>query len=229
MPAWKKSKGVVVSSPNFIKMSRKEEVAIVVIDLRKANDVKNGFIPASYAIEEKDLAKAQADFPADKSAPIVLYDEGTASEAAYATVVGWGYKNVTLLEGGFKAWVASEGNVAKEGLKTGKIEYVKIFPKNQVTIDEFKKIVAEKPADKLILDVRDPGVTPLPGAKFIPLAELDGKIGELPKDKEIIIHCNTGILASMAQEKLAAAGLKSRYLNAVVQVSADGTFEVNEK
>jgi rhodanese-related sulfurtransferase len=57
------------------------------------------------------------------------------------------------------------------------------------------------------------------------MASLD----QLPKDKEIVIHCNTGILASMAQKGLQGKGYTSRYLDAVVQVSADGSYEITEK
>ena len=45
-----------------------------------------------------------------------------------------------------------------------------------------------------------------------------------------MIHCNTGILAKMAYDLLAAKGYdKVRWLNAVVVIGANGAYEVSEK
>lgn len=112
------------------------------------------------------------------------------------------------------------------------IKYVKKFPKDQITIAEFKKVIEEGPADKLILDVRDSSsasIGMLKGAVSIPFDELDSRMSEISKDREILIHCNTGILASTALDKLAKAGYKTRYLDAVVQVGGGGTYEINPK
>jgi rhodanese-related sulfurtransferase len=69
----------------------------------------------------------------------------------------------------------------------------------------------------------------LPGAVNIPLDDLEARVAELPRDKELIIHCNTGIMAGMAQGKLEKQGYKTKILNAIVQVDADGSYEINEK
>jgi rhodanese-related sulfurtransferase len=54
-------------------------------------------------------------------------------------------------------------------------------------------------------------------------------LNEIPKDKEIIIHCNTGIMASMAANTLRKHGYEARYLDAVVLVDANGDYEIVEK
>ena len=93
-----------------------------------------------------------------------------------------------------------------------------------------EKIAKEKPAGLVILDVRDSGAPgTIPGAVNIPLDQLAGSLGDLSKDNEYIIHCNTGIMAGMALKTLTDNGYKARYLDAVVQVSPDGTFEITEK
>ena len=63
----------------------------------------------------------------------------------------------------------------------------------------------------------------------IALASLDEGMKDLSKSKEILVHCNTGILASMAKDKLEKAGYKVCYLDAIVLVSEDGTFEISAK
>jgi rhodanese-related sulfurtransferase len=67
------------------------------------------------------------------------------------------------------------------------------------------------------------------GSVNIPLAQLNDRLAEVPKDKEIIIHCNTGVMASMATKTLKENGYQVSYLDAVVQVSPDGSFEISDK
>jgi len=122
-------------------------------------------------------------------------------------------------------------------LKTGalaapaKIEYVKKLKPGEITIDEFKKIADTRPADVLIVDVREQPVDGiLVGALPIPESQFKDRFAEVPKDKRIIIHCNTGILAKNAYDLLASKGYeKVGWLNAVVVIGANGAYEVSEK
>jgi len=226
LPGWKKSKGLVVLPANGLKKMIHEDSSYVLIDLRSKEAATAGHIKGAVSIPEADLAAAKDKFPKDKSAPVILYSDDQASAKAFASVRGWGYKNATVLNGGAKAWDGKffPGETASE------IVYVKKLKPGEITIDEFKQIATAKPADKVILDVRDSGAAgTIPGAVNIPQSELAGRLAELPKDKEIIIHCNTGILANMALNTLKDNGYKARYVDAVVQVSSDGSFQVSSK
>ena len=225
LPGWKKSKGLVVMPANGLKKMIHEEASYVLIDLRSKEAATKGHIKGAVSLPEAELAAAKDKFPKDKSAPIILYSDGQASQESFATVRGWGYKNATVLNGGAKAW---DGKFFP-GEAASKIVYVKKLKPGEITIDEFKQIATNKPADKVILDVRDAGTEGhIPGDLDIPQAELADRLAEVPKDKEIIIHCNTGILASMAYKTLKDNGYNARYVNAVVQVNSDGSFEVNK-
>lgn len=202
-----------------------EDDAYVLIDLRSREASSSGHIKGAVSIPEAELAAAKDTFPKKKSAPIILYGDDQASDQAFAMVRGWGYKNTTVLRGGANAW---DGKFF-QGDPGSRIVYVKKLKPGQIGIEEFKQIAAEKPADKIILDVRDAGMDGyIPGALNIPLAQLEDRISEIPKDKEIIIHCNTGVMAGMAINTLKEKGYNARYLNAVVQVSADGNIEVTD-
>ena len=225
LPGWKKTKGLVVLPANGLKKMIHENASYVLIDLRSKKAATAGHIKGAVSIPEAELAAAKDKFPKDKSAPVTLYSDGQASAQAFASVRGWGYKNATVLNGGAKAW---DGKFFP-GEITSEIVYVKKLKPGTITVDEFKQIAAGKPADKVILDVRDSGMSTIPGAINIPQAELAGRLAELPKDKEIIVHCNTGILASMALKTLKDNGYNARYVDAVVQVSSDGSFEVSSK
>jgi len=231
MPAWKKDGAVVISEPSYVMDMMKKDASYVLIDLRPAGEVQKGHIRGAVSIPEENLGASRQMFPADMAAPIILYSGKSENTTAFEIVRNWGYKNVSAMHGGITAWQDAKGELSA-GAPSVKIEYVKRIPKNQVSIEEFKTIVGTLPEDKVILDVRNSDTTAqgaIAGAVTIPLDELEARMNELPKDKELIIHCNTGIMAGMAQKNLDEKGYRSRILNAVVQVASDGTYEVSEK
>ena len=229
LPAWKKAGGLVVSGPVALDGLIKAGDAFVLIDLREAEAAEKGFIPGAIGIPAKDLAAWKERFPENKKAPIILYDAAQASADAFKTVRGWGYVNTSVLRQGIGSW--------KGELKTGplaapaKIEYAKKLKSGEMSIDDFKKIADTRPEGSLILDVREQPVDGiLVGALPIPQSQLEARVGEVPKEKDVVIHCNTGILAKIAYDQLIAKGYdKVRYLNAVVVIGAGGAYEVTEK
>ena len=226
LPAWKKSKGMLELPANGLKKMIHQDTSYVLIDLRSKKAATAGHIKGAVSIPADQLAAAKDKFPKDKSAPVILYNDDQASQETFGLVRGWGYKNTSVLIGGAKAW---DGKFFP-GETPSKIVYVKKLKPGEITIAEFKKIAAGEMTGKVILDVRDAGtVGTIPGAIAIPQAEISGRMAELPKDKELIIHCNTGILASMALKTLKDNGYKARYVDAVVQVASDGTLEVSPK
>jgi rhodanese-related sulfurtransferase len=229
MPAWKKAGGLVVSGPVGLETWIKGGEAFVLVDLRDADAAARGYIPGAIGIPAKELASWKDRFPENKKAPIVLYDAAQAGTDAFRTVRGWGYVNTAVLRDGIGSWTGE--------LKAGplaapaRIEYVKRLKPGELTIEEFKKIVDMRPQGTLILDVREQPVDGiLVGALPIPQSQFEARFAEVPREKQIAIHCNTGILAKQAYDLLAAKGYdKVRYLNAVVVIGANGAYEVSEK
>jgi hydroxyacylglutathione hydrolase len=63
--------------------------------------------------------------------------------------------------------------------------------------------------DKVILDVRGEGewkAGHVPGSLNLPIGELDGRLGELPRNRPLIVHCQTGARAAIAASLLRARG-----------------------
>ncbi len=59
---------------------------------------------------------------------------------------------------------------------------------DRITLEEFKALVADgKPV--LTLDVRGHIDSKIKGAKHVPLDALDARLGELPRDREIVTYC----------------------------------------
>ncbi|MRG85745.1 sulfurtransferase TusA family protein [Salinibacillus xinjiangensis] len=63
-----------------------------------------------------------------------------------------------------------------------------------------------------ILDVREPAEYAfghIPGAKNIPLGELDDRMEEIEQDEELHVICRTGIRSDLAAQKLTEKGYKN--------------------
>ena len=229
LPAWKKAGGLIVSGPVALDGWIKSGDSFVLVDLRDAAAAEKGFIPGAVGVPAKDLAAWKERFPENKKAPIILYDAAQAGPDAFKTVRGWGYVNTTVLRQGIGSW--------KGELKTGplaapaKIEYAKRLKPGEITIEEFKKIADTRPEGTLIVDVRElPVEGVLVGSLPIPQSQFEARFAEVPKEKSVVIHCNSGILAKMAYDLLVAKGYdKVRYLNAVIVIGVNGAYEVTEK
>jgi rhodanese-related sulfurtransferase len=224
-PGWKKSGQMVVASTNFV-----NEGNIVLVDLRSGKDAAKGYIPRAVNIPFAKLEDAEDDFPAMKAqAPIVLYGDGKQLKKAAKIIKGWGYKTISAVNGGFSGW-KSAGNPVATGKVGSEISWKYKPGKGEVGIGEFKKAVAGKASGKLILDVR--GKEEISDGMFsnainIPLDEIEKRVAELPKDKELLAHCSTGARAEMAVQSLKKAGLKARFLVANIECE-DGECEIEE-
>jgi rhodanese-related sulfurtransferase len=69
--------------------------------------------------------------------------------------------------------------------------------------------VAKREAGAFILDVRqleEWNEVHIPDATLIPLGELAARVGELPRDQEIVVVCRSGNRSAMGRDILRAAG-----------------------
>ncbi len=67
--------------------------------------------------------------------------------------------------------------------------------KNLSTVELQKLIQEERESDYLVIDVRTPqeyGVYHIPGAKLIPLSEIEARLFDLPSDRKLIFYCRSG-------------------------------------
>ncbi len=65
-------------------------------------------------------------------------------------------------------------------------------PIKSINVDEGRRLIEKNPSDELtILDVRQPGEYKdqhIPGAKLIPMADLNQRIAELDPNKPMIVY-----------------------------------------
>jgi molybdopterin/thiamine biosynthesis adenylyltransferase/rhodanese-related sulfurtransferase len=79
---------------------------------------------------------------------------------------------------------------------------------SQIEPAELAALLRRQPPPTLI-DVREPlewEIASLPGARLIPLRELESAIASLPRGRELVVYCHHGVRSRTAAEMLAAAG-----------------------
>ncbi|MBU0674346.1 MAG: rhodanese [Proteobacteria bacterium] len=213
-PGWKKAGQKLVASNDFVANGN-----AIILDLRPAPAAASGHIKGAVNIPAAELAEAEDNFPPSKAAPFVLYGEPADIKMAMKTLKDWGYKSISLVEGGLIGWQAA-GNTLVTGPAASEINWVRKLEEGEVGLDDFNKVAAGKGTGRIILDVRNLDETAdgmFSGAINIPLDELDDRLTELPKDKEILVHCSTGARAEMAHQTLKKSGLTSLFLVATVE------------
>ncbi len=219
-PAWAAAGHPLLTTYDFVS---KRMGFIVIIDTRGPEVAKKGHIQGAVAIPLDQIEKEQHQFPLDKKAYIILYSQNTDLDKLSPVVneiSSWGFKRVFVLEGGFSGWLAKNGAIQR-GMVSTKIFYLPRPHPGEITGDEFVNIARNYTPDKIILDVRtraEAAMGMIKGAINIPVDELSSRLNELPKDKEIITHCRTGLRAEMAYTILRNAGFKARFLNDKVAI-----------
>jgi molybdopterin/thiamine biosynthesis adenylyltransferase/rhodanese-related sulfurtransferase len=77
-----------------------------------------------------------------------------------------------------------------------------------ITTDRLREIL-NGAFDGLLIDVREPhehAVSRIDGARLIPLRDLPSQLAELPRDREIIVHCKSGARSARAVKLLLESG-----------------------
>jgi rhodanese-related sulfurtransferase len=219
-PAWSKDGNPLLTTSEYVS---KRLDNLIIIDTRSPEVAQKGHIQGAVAIPTNKVLNEKNQFPMDSRARIVFYAQDTnLSELApvFKEISYWGDYNMSVLEGGYAGWM-KKGGATQSGKVSTKIYYVPRPQPGEIVSDEFINIVSIQPEDKFILDVRSPEETAegkIEGAVNIPVDELQGRLNELPKGKEIIIHCGTGVRAEMAYSILTNAGFNARFLNDKVAI-----------
>ena len=240
IPGWKKQKLPVHSSRGWLAKNLDEHH--VIIDVRDPALAAKRHIPGAVTLTTAQLAAMTEQFIAqdkeallpgvkDMRAPVVLYADTHSDRdvlLAFRELRGWGYSGVSVLEGGLDAWMADELPIANDALAT-EIKYSKALAKGAIAPAEFADL--EKSRDNVVfVDVRSDAEVAEKGqlkdSMHMPLDSLEGRLGELPQDKEVIVYCENGIRAEMAYETLRDKGYKTRFLNEVIEFDADGNYSL---
>ncbi len=234
-PAWRNTALPVYTEPEFLKyvMDKGKPNSYILIDLRSRQKAQKEHIPGAINFPANFVEALYNALPSDRNARIILYsDNMKEAESVMRTLRINVFNTVSVLNGGIEAWKAKGYPTTSDSLAS-KIEYKASILPGRISVEEFKEIVKNMPPDKVVLDVRRPDERvkkgKIEGTLNIPVDTLDKRWTELPKDKEIIIHCQDGPRATVAFDILNEHGINSRYLFASFKWNKDGTYEIVAK
>lgn len=189
---------------------------IVLVDLRSAGKGAGRRIPRSISMPFSDFEDLYDEIPI--KAPVVLYSDNEAETLIAMRILRENdYKKVSMVKGNIQGWTKL-GGLLEQGPVVTEVKWQRILAKGEVSLQDFLKAL-DDPLEVFILDVRTVAETAegkLANSVAIPLDEVCSRLGEIPKEKKVYIHCTTGARAEMAAKELQRYGYDSFYLLAEV-------------
>jgi len=172
------------------------------IDARTKQEYANAHIVRSVNIPDKKLQEHVALLPADKNTLLIIYCNGVKcgkSKRLADQLAPRGYGNIKIYAEGIPVW--EERNLP---LFVGPDYDRKVDPK-KLKPAELNAMIQAKRTDYVLVDVRDAAEFRsghIPTAINIPSEVFSARSGILPKEKKIIVYCNTGSRSYLAYRKL---------------------------
>jgi len=181
-------------------MDKKDK--FVLIDSRTKPEYAESHIVTAVNIPDKKLQENLALLPTDKNSLLVIYCNGFKcgkSKRLAAQLEPMGYTNIRIYLEGIPVW--EERNLP---LVTGP-DYNKKIEATRIKPADLQKLISDNKQDFVVVDVRDASEFKeghIPGAINIPSETFASGSGVLPKEKKIIVYCNTGSRSFLAYKKL---------------------------
>ena len=181
-------------------MDSKKE--FILIDARTKEEFDDAHIVDAINIPENKFENASSKLPTDKNALLVIYCNGIKcgkSKKLAQKVEVAGYKNIMIYSEGFPVWEEKDLCFVAGPNYSNKIETAMLSP---AQVESFLK---EHKGDYVLVDVREAGEFNeghIPSAINIPVDVFASKSDLLPKEKKIIVYCNTGSRSYIAYRKL---------------------------
>lgn len=188
-----------------------EKKDFMLIDTRSKEEYQEAHIINAINIPEKQFEQMAPEIIKEKDKMLVFYCSGVKcgkSKRTAKIAQAMGYTNLFLYNEGFPVW-------EEKGLKivTGP-EYEKKIETTKIKPTDIKKMIDEKSSDYVLIDVRDESEYKeghIPTAINIPVNIIASRQDDLPKEKKIIVYCNTGSRSYMAYRKLMRMEYKNIY------------------
>ena len=191
-----------IVSTNELKSMLDHAQPLKLIDSRTTQEYLNAHIKGAINIPEKALQENIAQLPKDHAGLLVIYCNGVKcgkSKRLAIQLEPLGYSNILIYSEGFPVWEEQKLPVV-----TGP-EYDKKIDTRKLGAPELKQMIDAKSNDYVLIDVRDASEYKdghIPTAINIPAEVFASSAGELPKEKKIIVYCNTGSRSYLAYRKL---------------------------
>jgi rhodanese-related sulfurtransferase len=157
------------------------------------------------------------------STPVIVYDggEGNLAERGAARLVGLGYTDVRVLDGGLRSWAEAGFKVQSGGdhvIGQAFGEWIEhVYDTPHITVEDYRARIAAG-EDIVLLDSRPIGEFEnhsLPGGTSIPGAELVYRAAEVVKspDSLVVVNCAGRTRSILGAQVLINAGLPNRVVS----------------
>ena len=196
-----------------------DKTPMTLIDARTKVEYDEAHIPGAINIEEKNFDASMGMLPADKGSLLVMYCNGMKcgkSKKVAAKAAAAGFTNITIYADGFPVWEEHTLPIVAGPDYGKKIETTKLKPA------EVKALIDAAKDDYVLVDVRDEkeyAEGHIPTAINIPVDGFATGSSVLPKEKKIIVYCNSGGRSYNAYRKL----MKLAYPNIFQTTLSDWT------
>jgi rhodanese-related sulfurtransferase len=219
---WQDAGGPILVEPGAAARRLDSGTELLVVDIREPAD-DSQTLPQAVSIPLQKMR--WQDFSGEAWLPPIFFVGDDSSDTrpfeAASRTVGWRYRHETMphvpvqiLAGGIAAWVAAGYPTASLADAGTSIGYDPDPEAGEISHAELQSLWQQEDGEVLLLDVRGPLTRAPARATHIPLEELPHRVGELPREREIVAYCNLGYRASLAFEILKRNGYQVRFLHA---------------
>lgn len=227
-PEWVKAGNYPAIGTEMVKEMIGKGESFLLVDSRPLVKFLEGSIPSAISIPDSAFDKKVGLLPADKASQLVFFCGGyecPLSHSSARKAMALGYSNVKVFEAGEPAWVKMYGASGAVKVQAGGVE-------GTINVEQFKKIMAEKPESITIIDVRDADeykAGHLKGAVNMTVNELEKKLKDMKFDKPTVFVCATGARSGEAYYMTRDVRKDVKdvyYLEATTKCTKDGVCEI---
>jgi rhodanese-related sulfurtransferase/glyoxylase-like metal-dependent hydrolase (beta-lactamase superfamily II) len=197
------------------------EPELQLVDVRDPGEAAAGTLPHARTVPLPVLVDRVGELRPD--VPTVLYcASGYRSAIAASTLRALGFADVSDIVGGYGAW-SGAGLPVAEG-SGGPAMDPETVP--DVSAEEGHRLVE---AGAVLLDVREADewdAGHAPEAMWIPLGELQARVGELPRDQRIVAICRSGGRSRAVAAALVQAGYDAVNVDGGMRAWASEDYDV---
>lgn len=219
LSGWRKSGRAVYAAPSHLAGRIAKGAAFRLIDLRGASPANIPLLEGAEYVAAGSVTRDAMFLPhRSYQIPLFLYGDEQESLAVAAKLAAWNFHqdgDVAILDQSWRGWY---GKYDTTGYRPGQL------PSSEIGMAEFRTLWLRDDPATVFLNVKPQRDRKSPNELHIPLEALPHRLGELPRDREIIIYCSYGLRSAVAWQILQDNDYPARFLNRIISIDSNGAI-----